>query len=373
MSGGNFLKLTGTRAVEDASTPAAGASVWAPMWLAMDTLRQMQGEALQAWGLGPIECSYNIVASDARWRLRRYSSGDAHSNLLIIAAPIKQPYIWDLLPGVSVVRYCRSCGFRVHLLEWTRPSRANRNAGLAEYAGQSIGDAVATIAKASSGVQPPFLMGHSLGGTLAAIFAALAPDTICGLVLLGAPLCFEERSSPLRDGIISIVPSSFPDMDVVPGSLLSHLCALACPETFVLARLTDACMSMSDPHAALTHARIERWALDEFPLQGKLVHEILEWLFREDRFCGGTLSIGSQNVGPSSLRVPTLAVLNAADEIAPPASVRPFIHAMPEGSVCLIEHAGEVGLGLQHLAILAGRQAHAQVWPKIVSWLQAGV
>src|SRR5688572_15734696 len=84
MSGGNFLKTTGARAVEGTSTPLAGTSVWTPMWLAMDALRQMQGEGLQAWGLGPTECSHSIVASDARWRLRRYSGGDAHSSLLIV-------------------------------------------------------------------------------------------------------------------------------------------------------------------------------------------------------------------------------------------------------------------------------------------------
>ena len=370
MSGGNFHKLTGTRAAEGASIPAAGTSVWAPMWLAMDALRQMQGEALQAWGLGPIESSYNVVASDARWRLRRYSGEDTQPSLLIVAAPIKQPYIWDLLPGVSVVRYCRSCGFRVYLLEWTPHSRDNRNAGLAEYAGQSIGEAVATIACAAGGVQP-FIMGHSLGGTLAAIFAALAPDSIRGLVLLGAPLCFEKGSSRLRDGIVSIIPGSFPDVDVVPGSLLSHLCALACPETFVLARLTDAAVSMCDPHAAITHARIERWALDEFPLQGRLVQEILEWLFREDRFCEATLSISGKTLGPASLRVPTLMVVNPADEIAPYTAIRPFADAMEVGNVRVVEHEGEVGVGLEHLAILVGRQAHVQVWPKIVSWLHA--
>jgi polyhydroxyalkanoate synthase len=63
--------------------------------------------------------------------------------------------------------------------------------------------------------------------------------------------------------------------------------------------------------------------------------------------------------------------VNGVDEIAPPASVEPFIGAMPEGGVHLIEHTGEIGVGLQHLAVLAGRQAHAHVWPEIVSWLQA--
>lgn len=338
------------------------------MWPAMDAFRRMQGA--DAFGFGPIECPYSVFASSAGWRLRQYSGGDPHSSLLIVAAPIKQPYIWDLLPGVSVVRHCRSRGLRVYLLEWTPPSCSNRNIGWAEYAGRSVGEAVATIASAAGGVQP-FIMGHSLGGTVAAIFAAFAPESIRGLVLLGTPLCFEPASSRLRDGIVAIVPSSFPDTDVVTGSLLSQLCALACPETFVWARLTDAGVSMGDPHAAVIHGGIERWALDEFPLQGKLVHEIVQWLYRDNGFYAGTLSIGMKTVCPSSLRVPTLAVVNAADEIAPPTSVRPFIDAMPEGNASVNEHAGEIGVGLQHLAILVGQQAHAQVWPKIISWLDA--
>jgi len=32
---------------------------------------------------------------------------------------------------------------------------------------------------------------------------------------------------------------------------------------------------------------------------------------------------------------------------------------------------GRIGLGLQHLAVLVGRQAHAALWPEIISWLHA--
>ncbi len=39
----------------------------------------------------------------------------------------------------------------------------------------------------------PFLIGHSLGGTLAAIFAAAEPQSVSGLVLLGAPASFPTR------------------------------------------------------------------------------------------------------------------------------------------------------------------------------------
>ena len=89
------------------------------------------------------------------------------------------------------------------------------------------------------------------------------------------------------------------------------------------------------------------------------------------RCSSGTLRIGQMTVGPSGLRLPTLAVINTADEIAPLASVMPFFDAMPGADVRILEVPGEVGVGLQHLGVLVFRQAHARVWPEIISWLKA--
>src|SRR5262249_40492702 len=137
----------------------------------------------------------------------------------------------------------------------------------------------------------PFLMGHSLGGTLAAVAAALEPQSIRGLVLLGAPLCFQPATSRFRDAIAAMDPATLSDLKVVPGSLLSQVGAGASPETFVWSRLMDAVRSAGDPVARDIHARVERWALDEAPLSGKLVFQIFQWLYRENRLCGGTLRV----------------------------------------------------------------------------------
>src|SRR5262249_1419291 len=119
------------------------------------------------------------------------------------------------------------------------------------------------------------------------------------------------------------------------------------------------------------HARVERWALDEASLSGKLVFQIFQWLYRENRLCGGTLPVHGREVGPSSVRVPVLAAVSTADEIAPRASVTPFLEGMPTEAVRLIEHPGEPGVPLQHVALLAGHQAYARVWPEIIGWLAA--
>jgi polyhydroxyalkanoate synthase len=119
------------------------------------------------------------------------------------------------------------------------------------------------------------------------------------------------------------------------------------------------------------HARVEHWALDEVPLPARLVHQILQWLYREDRFCRGALRIGNRDIGPSSLRLPILAVANTADQVAPPPSVTHFTDAIADRDVRIIAYPGEFGVGLQHVALLVGRQAYAQVWPEVISWLRA--
>jgi polyhydroxyalkanoate synthase len=338
------------------------------MFPSMDSLRRVQADGLAALGFGPAECDYGIAASGPIWRLRDYGPAEAAPSVLIVAAPIKRPYLWDLAPSVSAVAYCRRHGLRVWLLEWLPPSPDAGAAGLAEYAGEAIGEAVAAVAQASGGARP-CLMGHSLGGTFAAIFAALDPKSVCGLVLLSAPLCFQPGVSRFRDALVMLAPTSVAEIEIVPGSLLSQLSALASPETFVWSRLRDAILSSVDPLAWDLHVRVERWALDEVPLPGRLVHQILRWLYRENRLCKGTLQLRGRMVRPASLRLPVLAVVNSADEIAPPASVRPFVDALPGQDVRVLEYPGEIGVGLQHLGILIGRQAYARLWPEIISWV----
>ncbi len=324
-----------------------------------------------ALGLDPIECPYRVAATGPYWRLRDYGARVTSPSLLIVAAPIKRPYIWDLAPSVSAIRYCLQRGLHVYLLEWIPASRRTGNNGFDECA-RAISTCVATVSGGRPG-NTPLLIGHSLGGALASVYSALAPESIRALVLLCAPLCFQPQESRFRDALVSLIPPALSEADPFPGALLSHVSVLASPSTFVWSRLIDAFLSATDRQAMDVHARVERWALDEVPLSGRLVHQIIEWLYRGNRLCSGTLEVNQEMVGPSRLLVPTLAVVNAADELAPLASVEPFINAMPAKEVKVIKYPGEVGVCLQHLGILVGRTARARIWPEIMSWCEARV
>src|SRR5215468_5225481 len=100
----------------------------APIFELMDTMRRAQGEALAMLGFGPTECNYRVIGSGSRWRLRDYGDSDGHAALLIVAAPIKRPYVWDLARPVSVVRTCLRHRLHVFLLEWAPSCQEDSNA-----------------------------------------------------------------------------------------------------------------------------------------------------------------------------------------------------------------------------------------------------
>lgn len=339
----------------------------------MDEARRRIGRAFDAAGLGPQETPYRVAAAFPGARLRAYSGrhGATGPVLLIVPAPFKRAYIWDLLPEVSVVRRCLGRGLRVYLLEWTIPGKDEDRFGLADYAGRLPRAAVEAIA-AETGASAPILAGHSLGGTFAAIFATLLPRRVGGLILVDAPLAFGGEGGPLARAVAAI-PHARVIREMagspVPGSVINALSAAAAPDAFQLQRIFDLAMSCLDPIAFAVHVRVERWSLDEFPLPGRLFEETLEQLYRGDRFLKGTLRIGERRTGIARLRGSAIAVINSVGRVVPPRSVLKGLEAAPNLAVEVVEYGGDRGPMLQHLGPLVAPIAHERLWPRILDWV----
>ena len=328
----------------------------------LDRMRQLQGRLLDAFGLGPVEAPYRETFTAAGVSLRRYgSSGESGPLVLIVPAPIKRPYIWDLAPEVSAVRRCLAAGARVYLVDW-QPA-APPQFGLAEYAGRLILDCLD-----AAGGGRAILLAHSLGGLFAAIFAALHPERVQGLALLAAPLHFGADARVFSAMVAGIDAEDLPD--ALPGSFLSAASLNAAPDTFGTERFADALASLADPAALRTHLQVERWALDEFALPRRLVADLATLIVREDRFARGTLEIGGRSAAPSRLTAPLLCVIDPRCRLAPPETVLPFLEAAASRDKTLLHYEGDVGVSLQHVGPLVGRRAHVLLWPKIAEWIE---
>ena len=337
----------------------------------IDGIRRAQGRLLDLSGFGPQETPSRIVHSEAGLNLRKYGQApDGGPVVLIVPAPIKKSYIWDLAPQVSVVARCLANGMQVYLAEWQTVTGTGRHFGLNDYANRLL-SACRQAIRSESGTAPVILAGHSLGGVLAAIFACLYPESVRAMVLLETPLHFAADAGSFAP-LVAAIPDARPIGEAfgdVPGSFLNLVSATAAPHAFQWEYYFDRYLSMASPGASDLHMRVERWTMDEFPLPGTLFSEIVELLYREDRFMNGSLAMGSRDIGPKDLHAPLLHVVDPRSTVIPTQSILPFHEAAASRTKKILWYQGDVGVGIQHVGVLVGANAHAAIWPAIFKWL----
>ena len=340
----------------------------------MDRRRQARGQMLERAGHGPQTTPSTVLLAQPGFQLRRYApledDDGGGAPVLLVPAPIKRSYIWDMAPDISVVQRWRERGHRVYLAEWLPMPDGDPAVGLADYGDRFLEACRAAIA-ADSGEERIIIAGHSLGGILAAIYSCSHSEHVRATVLLESPLHFEQSTccfSPL----VKATPDARAIAETfrhVPGAFLNMMSAMAEPQAFQWERIADRWQSLADPVAWRTHMQVERWTHDEFPLPGQLFTEIVESLYRCDDFMQGRLAIGARTIGPADLRAPLLAVVDMRSKVIPPASVLPFVDATSSVRRQVLEYRGDIGVNLQHVGVLVGRSAHAALWPAIFAWL----
>src|SRR5947208_10986316 len=85
----------------------------------IDRFRLWRGSLLEEMGWGPKESPSRIVFEKPALTLRAYTEPDISGPVvLLVPAPIKRAYLWDLAPGASVVQQFVRGGLRVYLAQW---------------------------------------------------------------------------------------------------------------------------------------------------------------------------------------------------------------------------------------------------------------
>jgi polyhydroxyalkanoate synthase len=337
----------------------------------LDDLRRGAGHMLDALGHGPRTTSSVVTSPTDGVRLHSYPGADPSGPpVLLVPAPIKRSYVFDLDPGCSIVACCVRHGLQPHLVEWADPRPDQQRLGLEDYVAGLLDGCVRTVADRTQGAPVP-LVGHSLGGTLAAIYASRYPERVSGVAFLEAPLHFGPDAGELAALLAVPGPltvSSFPHG--VPGSLLTLGAGAAAFTEIQLDRWTDLLSCLADPAALATYLRVLRWTFDEFRQPAQLFVDVVERLYQRDEFARGVLPVAGRTAGPADLVASVLTVVNPHSRIVPPSAILPVHDAIAATDKRVIPYAGDTGVVVQHLGVLVGRNAHRLLWPRILGWLE---
>lgn len=324
-----------------------------------DRLRRAAGICLGAGIRVPDQTPHECRVLTRGCELLSYSGNGP--TVLIVPAPIKRHYLWDLFPEASAVRRLLEQGFTVHMLRWTEAA-VRIGAGLEFFAATAPGEALRHLS-ASGEV---LLAGHSLGGQLAAMAACLYPEQLAGLLLVETPLAFgahrlgrAAKAEPLISSLLD---------DRLTGAALNALSCALIPDEFLLRQWQDGTVTAFSPARRRLHYGVLRWALDEFPLPAPLVRQLLTAM-AADAFLNGALTLKGRRIGPSDMRVPVLAV-TVQSPITPMETITPFLERCTRTATRLLPFAAEPGTMFAHVSPLIGPQAQTRLWPEISAWMR---
>jgi polyhydroxyalkanoate synthase len=285
--------------------------------------------------------------------------------LLLVMATTNRGYIFDMVPGQSLVEFLLKRGYDVFMLDWSPPRPDEKNLALEDYVLDFIPAAVERIAE-ETGEPDLTLVGYCFGGVLSVLWAALHPDgPMKNLVTFTTPVDFKamEMFQAWADRRFFDVDRLVDTFGCCPADMLYTSFDMLRPAQRVAGqiRLLD---NLWNDEFVKSYRMFDRWTTDMLPLAGEYFRQTTRLLMWENRLYEGTMQVGGRQVDLSAITAPFLHVVAEHDHIVPKAASAPLIGMI--GS----KDKEEVVLKGGHVSLVAGGNAVRRLWPKLDDWLQ---
>ncbi|HEX6349117.1 MAG TPA: alpha/beta fold hydrolase [Candidatus Dormibacteraeota bacterium] len=299
------------------------------------------------------------------WRYRRTEAPAPGVPLLLVMSLVTRTYIFDLLPGNSIVEKLLAAGFDVFLVDWGVPDELEAHNTLETYVEGYLPEALEAV-RAESGAAGVNVLGYCLGGLLALLAVAQDPRLpVRNLALMATPVSFAGMGLP-----VSLIRTGRLDLDqlvdhtgnVPPGVLLNAFRTRN--PTGELVQYANLLENLWNDRYVRGYQALNMWIHDHIPFPGAAARQVTEQLVREDRLVEGRLRLSDRRVSLKRVKTPLLVVMAETDDVVPPATAAPAADLVGSRDVEVLR----VPAG--HVALVTGRTADRVTIPGIVDWLR---
>lgn len=292
-----------------------------------------------AAGLTPHE----VVHAHDKLAVRFYAARAPGPGVPVVVVPslINKAYICDLEPGRSLVEGLAERGHDVYLVDWGTPDASDADEDVGYVLLTLLHHSILRIARhaRADGVH---LFGYCMGGTLAAMYAALEPGKVRSLTTLAAPVVFDQAGR-FRDLVVGLdVDAAFPEGALVPVEVMKPAFQLLDPMGNWTKFLGIEAAAHDDEKLRRAMVR-ERWLEENVPMASAFAREFVREAYQRDALRAGTWSIRGRRVDLTSIRAPALVVACEKDFVAPREAVAPLAEWLPNGRLEVMP-AGHIGV-----------------------------
>ena len=281
--------------------------------------------------------------------------------LLLVPSLINRWYVLDLREGFSLARAMVGAGIDTFCLDWGVPEDEDRHLTWDEVVAR-LARAVRRVRRLT-GAPRVGLLGYCVGGTLAAIHAALEPEGVAALVNLAGPVDFSKGGQlTAQTDPRWFDPQAIGDAGNVPP-LLMQSGFVALRPTLQLAKWVSFADRAHDPAARAAFESLEAWANDNVPFPGAAYATYVRELYQENALARGAHHVAGRRVDLGAIDCPVLTVVTERDTICPPAAAS----ALPDLASSRDAELFTVPGG--HVGAVVGNRAPSLLYPKLAGWL----
>jgi polyhydroxyalkanoate synthase len=306
----------------------------------------------------------DVVHAENKWKLLRYrrsTPAKFRTPVLFVPSLINRHYVLDLLPGKSFAEWLVAEGHDVYCIDWGTPGAEDKFLTFDEVADGYIARAIRK-ACTTAGAPKAHVLGYCMGGTLAAIAAALAPSKVAGLVNLAGPIDFAQAGD-LRH---MVSPEWF-DAEAIAGA--GNITARQMQDGFAMLRPTLALSKwvgyldrMHDPKQRLAFAALEAWSSDNVDFPAAAYVTYIEELYQQNLLPRGEHHVAGKRVDLGRITCPVMSAVASHDTICPPAAAYALNDLSGSTDKTILTVTGG------HVGAVVGSRAARELYPPMVAW-----
>ena len=287
------------------------------------------------------------VARVGRACLRDYG-GDGPP-VVFVPSLVNPPFVLDLAPHNSLLRWMALQGVRPLLLDWGTPDEHERDLDIGGHVDALLLPLLDAIDARTA------LVGYCLGGTMA--IAAASLRDVAGLALIATPWHFSGFLDGARADIAALWASAAPlcqELGYLPVEVLQSAFWRLDPARTIGKFERFATLDPSSEEAR-TFVALEDWANGGAPLTFAAGRQALADFFADDTPGRGTWRVAGKAIDPARLRCPIVDIISLNDRIVPAATAS--------------RQANTLSLNAGHVGMVVGRRARSQLWEPLRDWL----
>ncbi len=310
---------------------------------------------------------HEVVYQEDRVRLKYYrplKEPRLKTPLLLIYALINRETMLDLQPDRSVIQNLLKEGIEVYLIDWGYPTRKDRYLTLDDHVNGYL-DTIVDFLRERHRLPKINLMGVSMGGTMAVMYAALHPEKVNNLIATATPTHFDTDKGLLHIWMKEIdVDRMMDTFGNLPGDLLNIGFLLLNPARLVFDKYIGFLENMDDQEFVENFIRMEKWIFDCPDIPGETFRQFVKDCYQKNLLIHNKMEVGGKRVDLKKITMPLLNIYGRYDHLVPPEACKPLTRKV--GS----KDTADICLDTGHIGILLGAKCQKELVPRIAGWLK---